>query len=96
MLKEGLKFEKLFFSCFQVENKVKSMSKIFSLHPIMIEMWDGLSLYFHPFLWYLFGFICMIHGKSKDIFFWGLLYHAFAQAPTHPLTYLNLATRCDH
>jgi hypothetical protein len=58
------------------------MSKIFCLHPIMIEVWDGLQLYFHPFLWYLFGFICMVHGKFKDIYFFCLLYHAFTQVPT--------------
>jgi hypothetical protein len=33
MIEEGYKFEKLFFCCFQVENKVTSMYKISCLHP---------------------------------------------------------------
>jgi hypothetical protein len=33
MTEEGYKFEKLFFSCFQVENKVTCMYKISCLHP---------------------------------------------------------------
>ncbi len=32
-------------------------------------MWDDLWLYFHPFLCYLFDFMCMIHGKSKNTHF---------------------------
>ncbi len=32
-------------------------------------MCDSLQLYFHLFLCYLCGFICMIHGKSRDIHF---------------------------
>jgi hypothetical protein len=34
MLEEGYKFEKLFFACFQVENKVTNMYKIYCLHPL--------------------------------------------------------------
>jgi hypothetical protein len=37
MLEEGKKFLILFFSCFQVENKVTSMYKIFYLQPKYIE-----------------------------------------------------------
>ncbi len=36
MLEKGQKFEILFFPCFQIENKVTSMYKIFCL-PLMIE-----------------------------------------------------------
>ncbi len=36
MLKKGQKLEILFFPCFQIENKVTSMYKIFCL-PFMIE-----------------------------------------------------------
>ncbi len=33
----------------------------------------GLQLCFHPFLCYLFGFIFMIYGKSRDTYFFGLI-----------------------
>jgi hypothetical protein len=36
MLEEGYKFEKLFSLCFQVENKVTNMYKIYCLHPLKI------------------------------------------------------------
>ncbi len=38
MLEEGYKFERLFFWCFEVENKVTIIYKIFCLHPPMGQM----------------------------------------------------------
>jgi hypothetical protein len=36
MLKEGYKFERLFFSCFQVKNKATDVYKIYCLYPLKI------------------------------------------------------------
>jgi hypothetical protein len=64
MLNEGYNFEKLFFSCFQVENKVRSMYKISCLHPI------GLKAHPLPYKGVNLGFTTKLDigkGKGKSL-----------------------------